>query len=391
MADTTVGSIEQTVGSDLSTVKDFMDQYGGDEYGSFIPGDSFAFPGLAEKPGLSFIEAKAEEMPDYDDRDSEVYDDFDAQTKVIVHADVGIYGSDDKSHKKVLSDVNAWILGGNEKYIKVLNQEIVKSEPTFHEVKLTILVDSYCASDFIGDVIDSTFNENFWNKHMRKVINEGVCYVKSKLPEVLEKKLKANIDELAKKIPIDYHPKSNDIVRDLVHPALYPYIKGVSKLKKDEHVPEDPTEDKANDFWGRKYEDSKFQWLPTPFKITNDRTCKIQEYINNLDRESFSDLYENLEKLFEVFLPYFEEVWAYSKAVEFFDGDDDDDEGEPFNKEKVSFTGQELQVIVKVVEYSLQPDQSYEGVWHAEGMSHENIVMTGIYCMILLYMNSFLV
>ena len=116
MAQTTVGSIEQTVGSDLSTVKDFMDQYGGDEYGSFIPGDSFAFPGLAEKPGLSFIEAKAEEMPNYDERDSEVYDDFDAQTKVIVHADVRVYGSDDKSHKKVLSN-------SVPTYIFLLNQK----------------------------------------------------------------------------------------------------------------------------------------------------------------------------------------------------------------------------------------------------------------------------
>ncbi len=30
---------------------------------------------------------------------------------------------------------------------------------------------------------------------------------------------------------IDWHPDSNDIVRDLVHPSMYPYIKGVSSLK----------------------------------------------------------------------------------------------------------------------------------------------------------------
>ena len=79
---------------------------------------------------------------------------------LIVHDDVGVYGSDDKSQNKVLSDVKTWILDGKEEYVIILNQEIVKSEPTFHEVKLTILVDSYCASDFIGDVIESTFNEN---------------------------------------------------------------------------------------------------------------------------------------------------------------------------------------------------------------------------------------
>ena len=94
-------------------------------------------------------------------------------------------------------------------------------------------------------------------------------------------------------------------------------------------------------------------------------------------------MYESLEELFEVFLPYFEEVWAYARAEKFFKGEDDedyDDTAEEFSsliKEAVSFAGRELQVIVKLVEYSLKPDQSYEGVWHAEGMSHENIVMTG--------------
>merc|ERR1712096_71760 len=70
------------------------------------------------------------------------------------------------------------------------------------------------------------------------------------------------------------------------------------------------------------------------------------------------------------------------KAVKFFDGEDDDSEtGEipPLAKEAVSFTGQELQIIVKIVEYRLKTDQAYEGVWHAEGMSHENIVMTGLF------------
>ena len=171
-------------------------------------------------------------------------------------------------------------------------------------------------------------------------------------------------------------------MRDRVHPALYPGIKEITKVKKDAKLPTEPTEEEAKDFWGRAYEDSKFQWLPTPFKITSERKCKIQEYINNLDQSVFPALYQDLEHLFEIFLPYFEEVWSYSKAVKFFDGEDDDDDSEngeipPLAKEAVSFTGQELQIIVKIVEYRLQTDQAYEGVWHAEGMSHENIVMTG--------------
>jgi len=36
-------------------------------------------------------------------------------------------------------------------------------------------------------------------------------------------------------------------------------------------------------------------------------------------------------------------------------------------------------VITKIVDYELQPGQSHEGVWHVEGMSHEEIVLTCLY------------
>ena len=61
-----------------------------------------------------------------------------------------------------------------------------------------------------------------------------------------------------------------------------------------------------------------------------------------------------------------------------YDGDDyDETNAYKFDKPKIQFRDQELQVIVKIVNYTLKPGESYEGVWHAEGMSHENIVMTG--------------
>merc|ERR1719320_1877975 len=45
----------------------------------------------------------------------------------------------------------------------------------------------------------------------------------------------------------------------------------------------------------------------------------------------------------------------------------------------VPLQGKTIQVIPKIVTYHLSPGQSYEGVWHVEGMSHENIVATGLY------------
>ena len=44
-----------------------------------------------------------------------------------------------------------------------------------------------------------------------------------------------------------------------------------------------------------------------------------------------------------------------------------------------SLRDQRLQVITKIVDYELKPGQTYEGVWHVEGMSHEEIVATAIY------------
>merc|ERR1712142_107961 len=136
----TFEDIEVTVGTDYSAVKDFMDQYGGDDWdGPYLPGDSFYFQGLPEKPGLSFIEAKAQQRPPYGEREEED-EDFDAEIKVVVHASVSIYGNNKDDLEKVLSNVNAWIVGEYKEDIKVSKQEIVRSEQAFHEVNLTILV-----------------------------------------------------------------------------------------------------------------------------------------------------------------------------------------------------------------------------------------------------------
>jgi len=52
---------------------------------------------------------------------------------------------------------------------------------------------------------------------------------------------------------------------------------------------------------------------------------------------------------------------------------------QPIKIEPYSLRGQRLQVISKMVDYELAPGDSYEVVWHVEGMSHEDIVATAIY------------
>ncbi|XP_057315743.1 uncharacterized protein LOC130656823 isoform X2 [Hydractinia symbiolongicarpus] len=348
---------------------------------SFVPGEKFPFPGLETADGFTFVEAVAQEMPEYDNRDEDVYEDKDLQLRITVHADSAMHKVETaKGSETLLKKLSKWLIGDSEDYMKVLNHEILESTEQYHKICVVLIVDSYVVSHVIGEVSDSPFYDVVWNPVMNSLIQEGVCYAHGKVPVALRDGLRKQIDNLAKNTPIDFHPNSKDIVRDLVHPALYTYVKGVSKLTSK--TPKEVSSEEKFDFWGRPYEDSKYQWLPTPFSISDDGKCSIAEYINNLNREKFSGLYTELESLFNIFLPYFEEVWSYAKTMKFFKDPEENEEQStepPFVKEPVSFKGKELQVIVKIVEYKLQPGQSYEGVWHAEGMSHENIVMTGIY------------
>ena len=38
-------------------------------------------------------------------------------------------------------------------------------------------------------------------------------------------------------VPADYHPNSNDIVRDYIHPALYSYVHGLTSVVPSNDFP----------------------------------------------------------------------------------------------------------------------------------------------------------
>merc|ERR1719189_3475234 len=62
---------------------------------------------------------------------------------------------------------------------------------------------------------------------------EGVGYSENEVPKALMGRLNDQIDGLKAGEPADYHPGSNGVVRDLVHPSLFPLIKGTSKIVGD--------------------------------------------------------------------------------------------------------------------------------------------------------------
>ena len=128
-----------------------------------------------------------------------------------------------------------------------------------------------------------------------------------------------------------------------------------------------------------------------------------------------SSLYAALERLLGRCLPHLEAAWSHGKQVGAFSDVADEDadnsdcshfaltallcflgfglshlnvmrapatfpgpsgEGEPEEVELESLRGRYIQVITKIVDYELPAGATHEGVWHVEGMSHENIVAT---------------
>eukprot|EP00980_Cylindrotheca_fusiformis_P015364 scaffold4308_cov110-Cylindrotheca_fusiformis.AAC.2 len=238
-----------------------------------------------------------------------------------------------------------------------------------------------------------------WSKCQERHVREGVAIADGVVPKALHDELMSQIDAFMKNQAIvDYHPHSNDIVRDIVHPAIYSYVKGVSPLlKSEEDIRSLPSlsgpsgEEKPSgiDYWGRPYEASaKYQWLPTYFEIGEDGNCTICDYINNIvPRAKHEDLYSSLGQLFSQALPLIESVYSYCRVVKEHHLRIDEEEELDYNdapieeieEVPVSLRGKQVQVVTKIVDYELSPGQTYEGVWHVEGMSHEEIVATAIY------------
>lgn len=247
----------------------------------------------------------------------------------------------------------------------------------------------------------SAFQES-WNKHSKQDVKEGVVYMEEIIPDDLSCALNDQLSRLAKEEIVDWHPGSNNCVRDLVHPSLYPLIKGESPLTEfgEELLaqiskPLPLSEDtwkyengvvKRTDRWGRPYEDSIYQWLPSIFRTEADGRVHIETYINNLDEEKYKELYRLLEKLFERFLPLFEQVYSYAQATNFITSDPDEEDYTDFDYsyepelEQASLKGKQLLVITKIVEYVLRDEEStIDGVFHVEGMSSDHILATGTY------------
>jgi hypothetical protein len=113
------------------------------------------------------------------------------------------------------------------------------------------------------------------------VYNGDVVKSDSAVPDPLKEALKMAVQPLenvTQKLK-DYHPGSDELVLDLVHPSLYPLIYGRSRILPDRLVGlEDCVQSiglgeiipVANIADGDNRFSTKFQWLPCDVKISPD-------------------------------------------------------------------------------------------------------------------------
>lgn len=205
---------------------------------------------------------------------------------------------------------------------------------------------------------------------------ENIAWSDNIIPKENLDALNEQIDIMCAIEPKDFHPGSGTVVRDLVHPSLYCFVEGVSNTfisPLSNYSPElvERQREEYTDFWGRIYEDSEYQWLPAEFTVDDQGKVSINSYINNLDESKYPKIYELIAEIFGRYVPMFESICAGLK------NNFADDNGSADLK-NIPLRNRKLQVVTKLVEYRVNKEEEFEGVWHVEGMSHENVLATGL-------------
>jgi hypothetical protein len=251
---------------------------------------------------------------------------------------------------------------------------------------------------------------------------------------LIDAKSLEKLEEIVKKledVPADkkdYHPGSDNLVVDLVHPSLYCFVEDRSILRNKETIdkellPQDPEVPKKKIRVGWEDYDppsSVYRWMPAEVTCGKDGEVSFDSYINNLHPKQHS--YEAIASILQKFIPLFNRSltdivnrtrkprldlsrfdWYDNAQFNYEDYGSDDDYDEDYQrweqtrpilpvpvpkfeaqaapKKIVDLKGEKLQVIVKLANIELTPEKPKYGggTWHVEGIDQERIVATGIY------------
>ncbi|KAG9042774.1 hypothetical protein FS837_010393 [Tulasnella sp. UAMH 9824] len=277
---------------------------------------------------------------------------------------------------------------------------------------------------------------------------QSSCYVRvyesdKLIPEQLKASLvaAARVFEDVPEEDKDWHPRSDNMVLDLVHPSLFCTVYGRTLAwttdqqgKRQLELLEHPVKDQ--DSWSYS---EKFSWIPTDFQLgQNGEPAKALSHINNMHPEHHKALIHGIESLIgrfsllwdrvltDLYRPNEDKLSGRGRVVgsyKWVEGEN----GPPrltwkdweelsaeewhrrhnaWEESKIivvptvdkrgyrgsgtdithrihtySIQGKKVQVIVKLANIHLTPEKpEYPGgKWHVEGMANERIVASGIY------------
>ena len=229
----------------------------------------------------------------------------------------------------------------------------------------------------------------------------------------------------------DWHPGSDGLVLDLVHPSLYPVVYGRTMGKVPGSDPATILEPPGPQGAESKFVSERFQWLPSDFSVDSDGKVSLASpYINNVHPIRHKELYSAIPEILQHAIPMFERVLSdllrpllpmriatlggvgyageetadciWEHGIPYPDSPDEEYEEDPDTwlaeqpfttpdarkqydgdlevmNNRISLKGRILQVIVKLANIVLTPEKpEYPGgKWHVEGLSQSRFVRRG--------------
>ena len=170
----------------------------------------------------------------------------------------------------------------------------------------------YLIKDLQNDALISS-NDSFYRSGV-----DGVYESSDLIPSALHTKFVSEVEKL-ENIPEsqrDWHPFSNEMVLNLVHPSLYCVVFGRTKavteeialqdLEKSVGTGEVVTTSKKQTKWRSQ----KYQWLPSDVLVDKNGKVTFQSYINGLHPIDHACLYQSISDILSLFVPMWEKTLA---------------------------------------------------------------------------------
>eukprot|EP01117_Protostelium_nocturnum_P013805 TRINITY_DN5194_c0_g1_i1.p1 TRINITY_DN5194_c0_g1~~TRINITY_DN5194_c0_g1_i1.p1 ORF type:complete len:525 (+),score=167.63 TRINITY_DN5194_c0_g1_i1:88-1662(+) len=186
-----------------------------------------------------------------------------------------------------------------------------------------------------------------------------------KVSQVAIKNLKKGIATLS---ATRHDFQKNKVVEDIVDPDLMPHpskFTSYKEMKLENLNKVKDTERSARRLiaeWRHLESDSsldervRYQWIPSVVSFDAKGKARFLSEIHNLTKKKKTlGIYAALEGVLSSMSPMFQKLGVLEEDEE-----------------------SQLQIVVKVQRYNLEPSMTYSGRWHTEGMS-ENVVAAGVY------------